>query len=172
MKLIFSLSNIVNKIEKLLVIILGTVLLGSLAFGVIFRYVFNSPIFWSDELALFCLAWITFIGGSMSLKAKASPSITMLTDSVNAKAKKVIQVIAHIILFVFVIYVFYLSIVWISGPNISNQISTSLKWPKFYFYLSIPVSFFLMIIHTLELIVKTIMDIEDEVDEEARGSAQ
>src|SRR4051794_13743031 len=98
MKLIMSLSDIVNKIETVLVIILGTVLLGSLSAGVISRYVFNAPIFWSDELALFCLAWITFIGGSMSLKAKASPSITMLTDSVNKRFRKIIQVIATFIL--------------------------------------------------------------------------
>ena len=122
-----SLSDVVNKVERFLVIILGTVLLGSLSAGVISRYVFNAPIFWSDELALFCLAWITFIGASMSLKAKASPSITMLTDSVRPQFKKVIQD-ANVVLLIFVMYVFYLSIVWITGPTISQQISTSLKY--------------------------------------------
>lgn len=170
LKLIMSLSNIVNKVERFLVIILGTVLLGSLSAGVISRYVFNSPIFWSDELALFCLAWITFVGASMSLKAKASPSITMLTDSVNPKIRKVIQVIANVILLIFVVYIFYLSIVWITGPTISHQISTSLKWPKIYFYLSVPVSFFLMIVHTLELVLKAALGIEDTEVDEARGS--
>ena len=170
LKLILSLSDLVNKLERFLVIILGTVLLGSLSAGVICRYVFNSPLFWSDELALFCLAWITFVGASMSLKAKASPSITMLTDSVRPQFKKIIQVIANVILLVFVIYVFYLSIVWITGPTISQQISTSLKWPKFYFYLSVPVSFFLMIIHTLELVLKSALGIEDHEIDETKGS--
>lgn len=169
-------SDAINKVERVVAIILGTILLTSLAGGVIARHFFNSPIFWSDELALFCLAWMTFIGGSMSLKAKASPSITMLTDTVKPKAKKVIQILAAFILLVFVIYVFYLSIVWITGPTIANQISTSLKWPKFYFYLSIPVSFALMIVHSLDLFLKALLGVEekvlDEESEAARGSIQ
>lgn len=165
-----SLSNIVNKVERFFAIILLTILLGSLSAGVISRHVFNSPIFWSDELALFCLAWITFIGASMSLKAKASPSITMLTDSVRPQFKKIIQVIAHVVLLIFVVYIFYLSIVWITGPTISHQISTSLKWPKIYFYLSVPVSFFLMIIHTLELVLKSARGIEEQEIDETKGS--
>ena len=94
----------------------------------------------------------------------------MLTDSVRPQFKKIIQVIANIVLLIFVIYVFYLSIVWITGPTISQQISTSLKWPKFYFYLSVPVSFFLMIIHTLELVFKSALGIEDHEIDETKGS--
>jgi TRAP-type C4-dicarboxylate transport system permease small subunit len=29
---------------------------------VIARYVFNAPPFWTEELARFCLIWLTFVG--------------------------------------------------------------------------------------------------------------
>ena len=163
------LSNTLFKVEKVIAIIFGTVLLVSLAAGVFFRYFLNSPLFWSDELAMFCLAWMTFIGGSMCIKMKASPSITILTDMVKPFARRIIYMMATLILLVFAVYVLYLSIVWITGPSIQSQVSTSLKWPKFYFYLSIPVSFMFMIVHTLDILVKAILNQEDDEIERLEG---
>ena len=118
MKVINKLSDVVFNIEKVLAIILATGLLVSLAGGVLFRYFLKSPLFWSDELAIFCLIWITFIGGSMRLKLKESPSITILTDLVPLKVKKVLNIISNIVLLAFVGYILYLSFQWISMPNI------------------------------------------------------
>lgn len=170
LKLLTVASNTLFRVEKVIAVILGIVLLVSLAAGVLFRYFLNAPLFWSDELAMFCLAWITFIGGSMCIKMKASPSITMLIDSVKPAARRVISIISTLILLIFIVYVLYLSIVWITGPNIQSQISTSLKWPKFYFYLSVPVSFGFMTIHAVELFIKTVLNKEDEDEEKFEGS--
>ena len=169
MKLLTIASNVLFHIEKIITIIFGVVLLISLAAGVVFRYFLNAPLFWSDELAMFCLAWLTFIGGSMCIKIKASPSITMLVDSVKPFARRVISIVSTLVLLVFVIYILYLSIVWITGPNIQSQISTSLKWPKFYFYLSIPVSFAFMFIHTLDLLIKVVLNKENDDIEKLEG---
>lgn len=166
MKSIEFISNNLYKLEKVVAGILCTILLVSLAGGVLFRYVLEMPLFWSDELALFCLAWITFIGGSMGLKQKLSPSITILTDSVAPKIRKMINILANLILLVFIIYILYVSIVWITGPTISVQKSTALQWPKLYFYLSIPVSFTFMAIHVLELFLKSFTHDGEEKSEE------
>lgn len=169
MKPLTIVSDTLFRIEKVIAIIFGLVLLVSLAAGVLFRYFLNAPLFWSDELSMFCLAWMTFIGGSMCIKMKASPSITMLIDSVKPFARKIISIIATFILLVFVIYILYLSIVWITGPNIQSQISTSLKWPKVYFYLSIPVSFAFMSIHTLDLFIQVVLNKENNDIEKFEG---
>lgn len=149
LKVINKINEIVFNIEKVLAIILATGLLISLAGGVLFRYVIKSPLFWSDELAIFCLVWITFIGGSMTLKEKVSPSITILTDSVSAPLKKAILILSNLILLAFVGYVLYLAIDWINMPSIMVQTSTAMKLPKIYFYLSIPISFAFSVIHVL-----------------------
>lgn len=162
MKIINKLSDVVYSLEKLLAIILATVLIVALAGGVLFRYVLESPLFWSDELAIFCLIWITFIGGSMGLKQKASPSITIVTDLVSGKVKKILTIISNIILLVFVGYVLYLAINWISMPNILVQTSTAMNMPKIYFYLSIPVSFVFMVIHVFNATVQSFTNVKEE----------
>lgn len=162
MKIINKLSDVVYSIEKLVAIILATVLIIALAGGVLFRYAFKSPLFWSDELAIFCLIWITFIGGSMGLKQKASPSITIVTDLVSGKVKKILMILSNIILLVFVGYVLYLAINWISMPNILVQTSTAMNMPKIYFYLSVPVSFVFMVIHVFNATVQSFTDVKEE----------
>lgn len=163
LKIINKISDGVFQLEKLLAIILTTVIFVSLAAGVIFRYVLKSPLLWSDELAIFCLVWITFIGGSMGLKEKASPSITVLTDSVSPALQKALKILSNVILLVFVGYVLYLAYYWISAPNIMIQVSPTLNLQKFYFYLSIPVSFVFMVIHVLNSIVEVFQEDQKEV---------
>lgn len=166
MKIIKNINEFIFNIEKILAIILAITLLVSLAGGVLFRYVFHSPLFWSDELAIFCLIWITFIGGSMSLKEKASPSITILTDLVPFRFKKYIQLLSNIVLLLFVAYILYLAIEWISMPSIMVQTSTAMNAPKIYFYLSIPISFVFSVIH---VVANVFLDLKEE---EQEGSLQ
>lgn len=162
MKIINKISDILFNIEKVIAIILAAVLLVSLSGGVLFRYVLKSPLFWSDELAIFCLIWITFIGGSMGLKTKASPSITILTDMLPKTAKKIISVISNIILLLFVGYILYIAFQWINMPNIKVQTSTAMNMPKIYFYLSIPVSFCFMVIHVINNIFLSFKGVDEE----------
>lgn len=154
LKIINKISDGVFQFEKLLAILLTSVIFISLAAGVIFRYIFKNPLIWSDELAIFCLVWITFIGGSMGLKEKASPSITMLLDAVPPTIQKGLRVLSNVILLGFVGYVLYLAYYWISAPNIMVQVSPTLNLQKFYFYLSIPVSFTFMVIHVFNSIIE------------------
>ncbi|TSI03575.1 MULTISPECIES: TRAP transporter small permease [Lysinibacillus] len=163
MKVINKISDIIFSIEKVLAILLASVLLISLAAGVLFRTL-KSPLFWSDELAIFCLIWITFIGGSMGLKTNASPSITIVTDLLPKNAKKVILVLSNLILLVFVGYLLFLAYQWISMPNIMVQTSTAMNMPKLYFYLSIPVSFIFMVIHVFNNLLLSFKTVDEAGD--------
>lgn len=88
MKFIHSLSEILHSIEKILAIILCIFMLISLSLGVFYRYFLSSPLNWSDETAIFSLAWLTFIGGSMSIKRQNSAAVTLFMDKMNGKTKK------------------------------------------------------------------------------------
>ena len=161
-KFIVTLSEWVYKLEKVLAFIFTFIILFSLAAGVIFRYVFQNPLTWSDEVAMFSLAWLTFIGGSMTIRTKVAPTIDILTDKLGGKVKKVVISIGYLLVLAFVVYVFYISTQWISSPNILVQRSGSMGMPMIYAYLSIPVSFLFLLIHSLELTLKSIFT-EEEV---------
>lgn len=155
MKLLSKLSDGIYKIEKWLATLLGILILVSLSAGVLYRYVLSSPLTWADETAIFSLVWMTFIGGSMSIKRQDSPTITLFMDKMmDGTAKKILVGIGLLSVLAFVAYIFYLSIEWLSSPTIMIQKSNSMQMPMIYAYLSVPVSFFFMCIHSLDLLVK------------------
>lgn len=162
MKVLNTLSDVVFKFEKVLAIILALALLIALSGGVLYRYLLEMPLFWADELAIFCLIWMTFVGGSMSLKVKEAPTINLLTDSVSPKIKRILIILSNIILLVFVAYILYLSYYWLSAPNIKVQTSTAMNMPKIYSYLSIPVSFVCTATHLLNSTVMALMGREEK----------
>lgn len=153
MKLLHQLSNIVYQIEKLLAIALCSAMLISLSTGVLYRYILNSPLTWSDETAIFSLVWLTFIGGSMSIKRQDSAAVSIFMDKLKGKLRQTLFGLGIAVLAAFLIYIFYLSLTWLSSSNIAIQRSSAMGMPMIYAYASIPVSFFFMIIHTLELFI-------------------
>ncbi|GAB3053131.1 TRAP transporter small permease [Virgibacillus ainsalahensis] len=163
MKLIDRLSDWVYSIEKVLAMLFGLLIMISLSAGVIFRYVMSSPLTWSDEMAMFSLVWLTFIGGSMSIKVKSAPTIDMLISRLQGGTKKAVLVSGYIAMVLFIGYVLYLSIGWISSPNIFVQHSGSMGMPMLYPYLSIPVSFLFMLVHSLDVLVKSLASKDAEV---------
>ena len=46
----------------------------TLSAGVVSRYIFNSPIFWTDEVARMLLIWSIFIGAALGFRKDASTS--------------------------------------------------------------------------------------------------
>lgn len=154
MAIIHWLSNIIFKLEKTIVIILGLVMLFSLAIGVFFRYVLKSPLVWSDEIAIFSLIWLTFIGGSMSVKLGRTAVVTIFVDKFTGKIKKVLLGISFFIVLMFAVYLLFLSVQWLSSPNILVQRSSSMNMPMIYAYLSVPVSFLFIAVHAADLLVQ------------------
>ncbi|RHW40092.1 TRAP transporter small permease [Lysinibacillus yapensis] len=162
MKVLNKVSDAVFRFEKWLAVLLALLLLVALAGGVLYRYLLKLPLFWADELAIFCLIWMTFVGGSMSLKVKEAPTINLLTDTVSPKMKRVFLILSNVILLVFTAYILYLSYYWLSASNIKVQTSTAMNMPKIYSYLSIPVSFICTAIHLLNSTVMALLGREEK----------
>ncbi len=162
MAFIHWLSNVIFKLEKILAIILGLVMLVSLATGVFFRYVLKSPLHWSDETAIFVLVWLTFIGGSMSIKMGKTATITIFVDRLKGSLKRFFMGLSFLLIFVFSAYLLYLSVIWLSSPNILVQRSSSMNMPMIYAYLSVPVSFLFISIHAMDLLVQNFRQEKEE----------
>lgn len=162
MAFIHWLSNVIFKLEKILAIILGLVMLVSLAAGVFFRYVLKSPLHWSDETAIFVLVWLTFIGGSMSIKMGKTATITIFVDRLKGSLKRFFMGLSFLLIFVFSAYLLYLSVIWLSSPNILVQRSSSMNMPMIYAYLSVPVSFLFISIHAIDLLVQNFRQEKEE----------
>jgi TRAP-type C4-dicarboxylate transport system permease small subunit len=155
-------SDSIFKLEKIIVIILLPILLLSLFADVLFRYAFNSPLLWAQEISLFTFIFASFIGASMSVKVREAVAVTILVDRLNDSLRNILIVIGLFISLLFTVALFYLSIKWISNPNILLQKSVTTQIPMILPYSSIPIGLFFMAIHFFHLFIDSIRLLKDK----------
>ena len=155
-----QISKFIEKIEKFVSIILIAALTFILFLAVIYRYFLNSPLFWANEISIFIMAWLTFLGGSLSFKYKSQASITFLSNSLSTKNKRILNIITHIIMLVFLAILIYVSYYWIF--NFSHSKSSALRIPMWIPYLSVPVGLSFMFIHLFTYFIQYIRGKEIE----------
>src|SRR5690625_2486380 len=151
-----TISNIIEKIEKGISVVLIVAITLVLFCNVIYRYFLNDPIFWANEASIFMMAWLTFLGGSLGLKYRSQASITFLVGRITGKNKRVISIITHIIILIFIVYLLYISYDWIF--SLSSTKSSAMRIPMWIPYLSVPVGLTFAFIHLLDQLIDFFKD--------------
>ncbi len=162
MTVVRKLSDLIYSVERVLAILLFTFLLTTIVLGVFYRYFLHSPLSWSEEFGMFALVWVTFIGGSMSIKMKKAAAVSFLIDRLPTRMRGVFLIISMLITFLFCLYIFYLSAKWISDPMILLQKSQAVQLPMIIPYFGIPVGMLFMTIHTFDMLLGAFQDRKGE----------
>jgi len=71
--------------------------------GVVSRYVFNSPIIWTDELANFLFLWLSMIGTVVALRGNGHMRLTTLVNWVRPSLGKWFNSVAALVVIAFVV---------------------------------------------------------------------
>jgi len=71
--------------------------------GVVSRYVFNSPIIWTDELANFLFLWLSMIGTVVALRGNGHMRLTTLVNWVRPGLGKWFNSVAALVVIAFVV---------------------------------------------------------------------
>jgi len=115
---------------------------------VIFRYVFNHSLSFSEESIIFLFVWVTFLGSALCLRHYGHASFGAIIDRLprfmKASAGVVITLVNITFLSVLVIKGFEFISITGDKPSVSMQL------PMRYVYLSIPIGSICMIIFSIE----------------------
>jgi TRAP-type C4-dicarboxylate transport system permease small subunit len=77
--------------------------------GVILRYVFNAPLFWSEEVAVLGLIWITFIGGAILIRQDKNVCITVFSDMCRAPVARWMKIVSDALVIIILCIMIYQS---------------------------------------------------------------
>lgn len=128
------------------VVALLSVMLLSVLWGVLTRYIFADQSPWTDELARFMLIWVSILGAAYISGKNAHIAIDLLPASLSKKKKLVLEMITGVIISIFVFAIFLiggLRYIYISFKL--GQTSAALEIPMGYVYLVLPVAGVLII---------------------------
>ena len=149
-------GHVSDYLEKLIIFIVQIsvgVLILDLNLAVIFR-LFKIQLVGTSEIALFLLAWITFLGAAISIKQGSMVAITFILDKLKGNVSTAVQIIIQLFVLLFSSTLFYYGFNWVTAPNVQNTLSSALQIPMWVPYSIIPLSMFLTIIFCLNNIVQ------------------
>lgn len=100
-------NKIINNIESSICLVGMFGMTVVIFIHVIFRYVFNSPLQWSEEVSRFLTIWVTFGGSSYAFRKGAHVGVTAIVEAMPAHLKRVINIISKIMVILFFIIIGY-----------------------------------------------------------------
>ncbi len=75
-----AIRDAVNGVVRWLIIVLMVVMTVTVSLQIIFRYIFNVPLDWSEEMARFSFVWVSFFGASALMRVREHINVTVFLD--------------------------------------------------------------------------------------------
>jgi len=80
----------------------------------------GNALFWVDELAIYAMIWMTFLGASAALHHRNSVSITLLSDAVPARMRRIIDKCVDLVVFAFALAMLWFCWRWFLPLDIAR----------------------------------------------------
>lgn len=94
------LSAVVAKCELWLAAFLAVCITLLILLNIVTRY-FGAALFWVDELAIYTMVWMTFLGASAALHHKDVVAVTLVVDAVPEPVRRALATCVDIVVFCF-----------------------------------------------------------------------
>jgi TRAP-type C4-dicarboxylate transport system permease small subunit len=135
---------------------------------VTWRYMFESSIFWSEELCRYLMIWATMFGAGVCLRRGAHMGVRVVYDLFPAKIRQWTSIVVYVLILVFLSYA-----VWYGFSLVKRmwyQISPTLLLPMGMIYAAVPLGAVLMMLHTFALLQRICRMGSIDDPEEGKGA--
>lgn len=141
-KVLSAIRRTVDGVVRWVVIVLMLVMTVAVSAQILFRYVFNIPLGWSEEMARFAFVWVSFFGASALMRAREHINVTVFLDRFPPRLRAAAILIANVGA-VICVYFFLVGGIALT-TNEWAQLAPATEIPMGWVYLVIPVSSGLM----------------------------
>lgn len=147
----------ISRLESFL--LAGGVLLmaGNTAANVIGRYVFQSSIFFTEELNRILIIVITFAGISYAARQGRHIRMSAIFDTLPFGPRKALMILIAVVTSVAMFALCYFSISYIGKVQTSGRVLPSLQIPVWWIYVWAPVGFFFTGVQYLLTAIKNLL---------------
>ena len=124
--------------------------------SVLARYIFHTGFLWADEVNQALLVAMGMFGSARAVRTGGHTEFTTL---VNKPKSKAIRIALRSVFLAITIVFLVLLLIWTAKYTADGtMLSTALRIPRMYYYMSIPIGFALMIYEYLRSVKSRIID--------------
>jgi len=114
------------------------------------RYIFSVSFGWAEEFPLFVFLWVCFLAAASAYRQNSHLGVSLVFDRLPKGFRKVARYIELLLTFGFFAIIFYYE------QDVARTIGSSfvvLKFPKFYYFIGIPIAAVIFMILVIEKII-------------------
>jgi len=179
-------SNALLKIEKLVVTVLAAVLLLLILLNIVTRAA-GAAVFWVDELAIYTMIWMAFVGASVMVRMRVGVAVTLVTDFLPPPIRRLVARLVDAIMLLFAIVLLVLCWLWyeplaliasgfdfdVFAQNtfkfIYSEPTNTIGIRKFWIWLAVPLMAVNMSIHALANLIEGPPEVSSSEADSASG---
>ena len=152
-------TRIVDRGLAIVLITLMSVMVLTVSWQVVTRYLLNSPSSYTEELATYLLIWISLLGAAYALRLRAHLGIDIVVRRLRPETQRQARVLAHVVIMIFSLVTLVFGGGWLVYVTLDlNQLSAAFQLPVGYVYTVLPLSGLLMAYYS----AVAVRDLRDE----------
>ena len=145
----------VNFAVRWIIIVLMMIMTCTVSLQIAFRYLFNTPLGWSEEVARFSFVWVSFLGASALMRVREHINVTVFTNNFPPGLRWACVFAANIVALV-CIYFFVVGGIALTR-NEWDQLAPTTQIPMGWIYIAVPISAVLMAVWVLLQVVDLVL---------------
>jgi TRAP-type C4-dicarboxylate transport system permease small subunit len=145
----------VNKVLEVITAIFVGLITVLVLSQVLFRYILEQPLAWSEEFSRYCLIWLVLLGFSILVRKNKHIAVTYFQSLFSDKIQRVIRIIVHFIIAFFCLILIFFG--YDLAMRAMIQISPASGISMGYVDLVIPITGVISLLFTIEHIAREII---------------
>ena len=151
----------ITKVEYAIMIVAFVLMVLCYFTSVVNRNFIKGSMPWTEELALYCMVYMALIGTELGLRDGTQVSVTALTEKLKGTmVGKIVNFIAKVALIVFSCTMLRFSVALVAKQMSAGQTTPVMKVPMYVIYISLVISFALVVINQILMLVGEMMHID------------
>lgn len=136
-KKIQKVLKIIGMIERVLLSGIFVFMFAIMVMQIVSRYIFNSPIIWTDEMTTLLQVTLGFLGIGYGIRKKSHVCLSGFYDKMPGRVQHMVSILTDILVIVCLVFIieqgfFYTKMMW----NIKTMTTSFMNG---YFYISVPI---------------------------------
>lgn len=145
-----------DKIEEIAAIVCLSVMTLLTFANVISRYVFSASFSFSEEITTYLFVLLSLLGTAIAAKRRAHLGLTIITDVVSPKVRKVLHVIGWIFAAAFMALIFWYGIQMVLSQIRLGQVTANMQWPEWIFGSFVPIGAFFALVRFIQVLIEEV----------------
>lgn len=161
-------KGLVAFLQGLLVVVF-TLLVVDVIWGVASRYIFGNQASWSEELARLLMVWLALLGAALACREDRHLGLDVIVRSWPEEVQRLGRLFVYLLIIAFACGI----MAWGGGQLVSNRFASGQTLPalgiaKAWFYLALPVSGVLITLFSIEGFWATLIGADAKQEEGAQ----